>query len=121
MAEYLTRTAYGPDGQPGMRGAEPPPSWDEEFLVDLRTRGALVADDAHPHLTLPIGTADAVGAAWDVVVGHDPDDVLAATAAERVRLAAPGVGRFDIGRSRATLPLSGRVVRSRRAFGGGPA
>lgn len=112
MAEYLTRTVYGPDGGPGLRGAQPPEGWDAEFLDGLRERGALVDESEHPYLALPVGTPDEVGAAWERVEAHDPDDVLAATAADRVRLAARDVGRHDIARSRGRdVALSGRATR----------
>lgn len=100
MAEYLTRTVYGPDGAPGRRGSEPPDGWDEDFLNDLRARGALIDGAAHPHLALPLGTAADVEAAWAQVQGHNPDDIIAAVAADRVRAAAAAVGRHDIARDR---------------------
>lgn len=120
MAEILTGNAYGPDGSPGLRGQEPPASWPTEFVDDLRHSGLLADDTDHPALAQPLDDLDA---AHDATYLHDPDDVIAATAAARIRLAAKDAGRHDIARApvngghmdASVVTVAGRAVRRRKA------
>jgi len=112
--ELLISNAFGPDGSPGLRGQEPPPSWPEEFLDDLRAADPplLVDAETHPALTVDL---DDLSAAHEATKSHDPDDVLAATADARVRHAAREAGRHDIYRTPVNVSMDGRAVREREA------